>query len=179
MDRPITGYHQDDAGDWVAELSCGHSRHERHEPPFQQRPWVLTREGRAARIGVELACPACDLRELPAGLVHTRTAGPFDEGSIPPGLLRDHRTAAGVWAVLRVLSGCAGLRLETEPPIVAHLRAGDAEPIPPEVPHSVLLDGPVRFVVDFHARALSPASPAAAPAHGRGPAPRPRGRRRP
>jgi hypothetical protein len=59
VQRMITGYHQDEAGDWVAELSCGHTRHERHQPPFQVRPWVLTEQGRASRIGVQLPCSAC------------------------------------------------------------------------------------------------------------------------
>ena len=48
--RKITGFHPDEEGDWVAELECGHQQHVRHEPPWQVRPWVVTPEGRAARI---------------------------------------------------------------------------------------------------------------------------------
>lgn len=62
-DRAITGYHRDDAGDWVAELECGHAQHVRHEPPFQWREWVLRPETRAARIGTPLRCPLCDRAE--------------------------------------------------------------------------------------------------------------------
>jgi hypothetical protein len=58
--RLITGFHQDDTGDWVAELACGHQRHVRHQPPFFLRPWVVTEEGRRSRIGRELDCLWCD-----------------------------------------------------------------------------------------------------------------------
>ena len=57
--RAITGYHQDDEGHWVAELECGHGQHVRHDPPWQQRPWTLTAEGRAERIGTRLGCMRC------------------------------------------------------------------------------------------------------------------------
>ncbi|MBA3392802.1 MAG: DUF3565 domain-containing protein [Deltaproteobacteria bacterium] len=60
MQRAITGFHLDEHGDWVAELACGHGQHVRHKPPFQLRPWVVTAEGRASRIGVELTCVRCD-----------------------------------------------------------------------------------------------------------------------
>jgi hypothetical protein len=59
MDRSITGFHQDDADDWVAELECGHQQHVRHDPPWQVRPWVMTETGRKARIGTSLPCRVC------------------------------------------------------------------------------------------------------------------------
>jgi len=60
MRQPITGYHQDEEGHWVAELACGHGQHVRHDPPWQLRPWVITPEGRARFLGVELECVKCD-----------------------------------------------------------------------------------------------------------------------
>jgi len=57
--RRIVGFHQDEEGHWVAELECGHGRHVRHSPPWQERPWVLTPEGRAGRIGESLRCVKC------------------------------------------------------------------------------------------------------------------------
>ena len=60
MNHRITGFHQDEHRDWVAELACGHNQHVRHDPPFQTRPWVLTDEGRRSRLGLELACKKCD-----------------------------------------------------------------------------------------------------------------------
>jgi hypothetical protein len=58
--RRITGFHQDDERHWVAELECGHNQHVRHDPPWQQRPWVLTEEGRRSRAGETLNCVICD-----------------------------------------------------------------------------------------------------------------------
>jgi hypothetical protein len=57
--RAIVGFRQDDAGHWVAELACGHGQHVRHEPPWQQRPWVTSPEGRAAHLGTGLRCMRC------------------------------------------------------------------------------------------------------------------------
>jgi hypothetical protein len=57
--RAITGFHQDHEGHWVAELECGHGQHMRHDPPWQNRPWVLTPEGRARFIGIEIPCVKC------------------------------------------------------------------------------------------------------------------------
>jgi hypothetical protein len=60
MKRVIVGFDRDDVGDWVALLECGHRQHVRHRPPWQERPWVLTREGRQGRIGMPLNCVLCD-----------------------------------------------------------------------------------------------------------------------
>lgn len=60
MRQPITGYHTDEEGDWVAELACGHNQHVRHRPPFFNRPWVVTEAGRRAMLGFELGCKKCD-----------------------------------------------------------------------------------------------------------------------
>ncbi len=60
MKRAIVGFHQDEVGDWVAELACGHGQHVRHNPPLSNRPWVLTSAGRQRFIGFELECKKCD-----------------------------------------------------------------------------------------------------------------------
>jgi hypothetical protein len=57
--RRIFAYHQDELGDWVADLECGHSQHVRHDPPWQRRPWVITESGRAERLGTILYCVPC------------------------------------------------------------------------------------------------------------------------
>jgi hypothetical protein len=57
--RRIVGFHTDDEGHWVAELECGHTQHVRHDPPWQQRPWVTTPAGRAEHLGTELWCVRC------------------------------------------------------------------------------------------------------------------------
>lgn len=63
MKQKIVGYHQDDEGHWVARLACGHNQHVRHKPPFFDRPWVLTEEGRASMLGQELNCKKCERSE--------------------------------------------------------------------------------------------------------------------
>jgi mannose-6-phosphate isomerase-like protein (cupin superfamily) len=151
MRRTITGFRQDDEGDWVAELSCLHGQHVRHQPPFQDRAWTTTAEGRASRIGAELECPLCDRAELPDGLTVARTAR-FDDRSLPAGLRRDHRVAERTWAVLRVQSGRARFTMAVAPPIDRVLGAGDAQAIPPGVPHAVVPDGSVELTVDFLVR---------------------------
>jgi hypothetical protein len=65
MERPITSFHQDEQGEWVAELACGHQQHVRHQPPFNLRPWVLEAEGRQEHLGTPLHCRLCD-QHVPA-----------------------------------------------------------------------------------------------------------------
>ena len=149
MLRSITGFHQDEAGGWVAELSCLHGQHIRHNPPFQNRPWVLTDAGRAEHTGTDIACPLCDRAELPGGLELTRTAGPFDQDTIPPALRKDHVVGEGRWACLRVIEGTIGFQMATEPPIERRLTAGDHQPIPPGVVHHLGVEGPAVVAVDF------------------------------
>ena len=60
MDQPITGFHLDEHEHWVAELACGHFQHVRHDPPWINRPWTLTPEGRQATLGKTLPCRKCD-----------------------------------------------------------------------------------------------------------------------
>jgi hypothetical protein len=60
----IAGFHRDAEGDWVAELACGHSQHMRHRPPWQERPWVLSEQGRAEKLGSAIDCPLCDSNSL-------------------------------------------------------------------------------------------------------------------
>lgn len=60
MDRTIVTFDQDEVGDWVAMLDCGHRQHVRHNPPMSYRPWVLDPAGRARFIGFTLNCRICD-----------------------------------------------------------------------------------------------------------------------
>ncbi len=59
-ERRIVGFHTDEEQHWVADLECGHTQHVRHDPPWQVRPWVITDEGRRARLGVPLDCLLCE-----------------------------------------------------------------------------------------------------------------------
>jgi len=65
MQQAMSGFHQDEEGDWVAELVCGHFQHVRHRPPWINRPWVVTVEGRSQMLGYPLNCVKCDRQEPP------------------------------------------------------------------------------------------------------------------
>lgn len=60
MQQAIIGFHLDEENDWVADLACGHAQHVRHNPPWQNRPWVMTEEGRKEKVGVRLECKKCE-----------------------------------------------------------------------------------------------------------------------
>jgi hypothetical protein len=61
MKQKITGFHQDEFQHWVADLECGHTQHVRHDPPWQNRAWVETEQGRMQKTGFELDCVDCDI----------------------------------------------------------------------------------------------------------------------
>jgi tellurite resistance-related uncharacterized protein len=148
MQRRITEFVRDEHGDWVVALDCGHRQHARHNPPFTNRPWVVTEEGRAEQLGKEWPCALCDRFELPSAFVAYKRTPEFDQTTVPPGLLRDHSTKRGVWAQIRVLEGV----LRYHVPSLA--RQFDITPDAPgiviaEVVHYVEPLGPVRFYVEF------------------------------
>lgn len=60
MQSAIINYHLDEEKHWVAELECGHFQHVRHNPPWQNRPWVTSENGRQAKLGELLECIKCD-----------------------------------------------------------------------------------------------------------------------
>jgi hypothetical protein len=60
MQQAIIGFVLDDEQHWVAKLACGHNQHVRHTPPWQNRPWVLTEDGRNEKLGIMLECKFCD-----------------------------------------------------------------------------------------------------------------------
>jgi tellurite methyltransferase len=149
MRRAIRGFRTDDVGDWVAVLSCGHPQHVRHQPPFQERPWVTTEEGRRGKLGQPLDCVRCDACELPADAELYRATEVFTEASMPRALAHRHATREGVWGRIVVLSGrlryvCAALRIDDE---LAPDRPGV---VVPEVEHRVEPLGAVRFRVELH-----------------------------
>ncbi len=150
--RPITGFHQDDDLDWVAELSCGHGQHVRHKPPFWTRPWVLTAEGRAEKIGTSLPCVLCERFELPKGMVAYKRTADFTARTIPAALTANHSTKPGVWGLLHVVEG--EVRYIVEPPLAREVVVTPEQPavIVPEVLHRVVPGDTARFFVEFHRR---------------------------
>jgi hypothetical protein len=43
-----------------SDLECGHRRHMRHQPPWEDRPWVMTPEGRRRWLDTEVECRTCE-----------------------------------------------------------------------------------------------------------------------
>lgn len=66
MQQAIVGFHLDEEGHWVADLACGHGQHVRHDPPWQNRPWVLTEQGRKEKLGGMLECKKCEEKNCSA-----------------------------------------------------------------------------------------------------------------
>jgi tellurite resistance-related uncharacterized protein len=157
MHRLITGYHRDEVGDWVAELSCGHGQHVRHRPPFQPREWIAEPECRTSRLGTPLDCPWCDGAELPEGLELVRSSRTWDERTVPAGHLRAHRIAAGTWGRITVHGGELRFVAQTEPAIDVVLGPGAVQAIPPEVAHEVQPSWAARFSIDFFSFRHDPA----------------------
>lgn len=64
MQQAIIGFHLDDEQHWVADLACEHTQHVRHTPPWQNRPWVMTKQGRKEKLGMMLECKKCDEKDF-------------------------------------------------------------------------------------------------------------------
>jgi tellurite methyltransferase len=152
MQRPMRGFHQDAESHWVAELSCGHAQHVRHQPPFTLRPWMLTLEGRTGRLGQSLDCVACDRRELPQGYAPYKQTPVFTQATVPAGLLRQHELEAGVWAFIHVVSGTLEYAIAGEHGAGQIVRAGERAVVLPEIEHRVAPLGEVAFFVEFWRR---------------------------
>ena len=89
-------------------------------------------------------------QQLPDGLELQRTTPTFDETSTPRGLRAAHAVADGVWCRLIVESGSLGFVFEDTLDEVHTVTAGQRQVIPPARRHHVVIDGPVRFAVEFH-----------------------------
>jgi len=108
---------------------------------------VLTPEGRAEKIGVELDCAFCDMPALPTtAQVYKRTAT-FNGDSIPAALRRDHSTRRGTWGRIVIESGTLLYEIAEDAAWV--LRPGITGVIAPEQTHRVEPVGPVQFFVEF------------------------------
>jgi tellurite methyltransferase len=110
---------------------------------------VLDADGRAARLGLPLECPLCDRAELPQGVHLVRTSRQWNQHTMPVGLTRAHRLAAGTWGRIVVYEGRLRFKAQTQPEVDTVLRAGWHQGIPPEVEHEVQPLGEVRFSIDF------------------------------
>jgi len=146
MDTTIIGFHPDELGDWVAELGCGHGQHMRHQPPWQMRPWVMTAEGREAKLGEHIECSLCDAICIPSGAREYKRTAVFTEASLPSGLLSEHRTKANTWGRIVVTEGRLDYHVRGR---VQALYPGKIGIVEPEIPHRVMPHGTMRMHVEF------------------------------
>ena len=86
---------------------------------------------------------------LPAGLTAYKRTPIFDQDSLPAGLRREHRTKAGVWALIHVVEGSLLYRI-LDPPGEQILTVGTPGIVSPEQPHEVTPLGAMRMFVEFY-----------------------------
>jgi len=91
------------------------------------------------------------LVETPDALRWVRTTPIWDQDTMPAGLRRAHRIAAGTWGRIVVHEGRLRFAAVTNPAIEIELGAGVTQAIPPGVEHEVEPLGAVRFAVEFFA----------------------------
>ena len=73
----------------------------------------------------------------------------FTETTPPDALRNEHRTKAGTWGLLRVLEGEVRLHF-TGAPNPLRVTVNNPAMIPPDAPHHVEVDGPMRMQVEFY-----------------------------
>ncbi len=96
-------------------------------------------------------CPLCQMPALPPGAREYRRSATFTEVNVPAGLLQNHRTKAGTWALVVVEAG--ELEYTIESPLSTFLLTPQLPGvIAPTVSHRVKVLGPVRFYVAFLAQ---------------------------
>lgn len=86
---------------------------------------------------------------LPAGLTAYKRTPTFDQDTLPAGLRREHRTKAGVWALIHVVEGSLRYRI-LEPASEEILTVGTPGVVRPEQPHEVEPLGVMRMFVEFY-----------------------------
>lgn len=91
-----------------------------------------------------------NMKTLPADVTLYKTTPEFNQDTVPAGLKRNHTTAANVWGRIVVREGSLRYAIE-EPEMELHL-LGPATPgiVEPQIAHHVVIDGPVRFCVEFY-----------------------------
>ncbi len=90
------------------------------------------------------------VHQLPDNATFVRVTPTFDSTTVPAGLLKAHRVAAGAWGRLVVHTGMVRLVFEASADAVVDVDAGGVAVIPPELLHHVELGDGATFAVEFH-----------------------------
>jgi tellurite resistance-related uncharacterized protein len=91
------------------------------------------------------------MKTLPTDVRPYRRTPEFTEATIPRGLLRDHATKPGVWAVIHVTRGALDYHILEPAPEQHRLTPDNVGIVEPEMRHHVAPLGPVQLYVEFHA----------------------------
>lgn len=90
-------------------------------------------------------------RAMPADLTYYNRTPVFTRKNVPAALLAAHSVKAGVYGLIRVLSGRLFYRLEDESNACVTACAGEDIVVEPEIRHRVeLLDPDTAFRVEFY-----------------------------
>lgn len=92
---------------------------------------------------------------LPANVHAYKRTPEFDQDSIPKGLLNQHATKVGVWALIHVLAGRLKYHISATGEVF-ELTPQQQGVIEPQVLHHVEPVGAVRFLVEFYAASERP-----------------------
>lgn len=93
---------------------------------------------------------------LPEGFVQLRKIGPFDQTTLPQGLLAEHRLKPQRWGRLNLIEGSVTLAWD-DGSGRANILQGPAEAvIPPEVPHHLEFEEDFLLEITFFAQEQSP-----------------------
>lgn len=150
MQREIIDFYLDEEGDWVALLSCHHGQHVRHQPPFVNRPWVITGEGRDAMLGTRLNCVRCDRLELPDQMELVQRTDECTHEDAPEELIAGLATKPGIWTRILIQEG--QLVCHVGEPFSCQLIGTPLQEvlIPPEVLYSIEPNPPLRFYLEYY-----------------------------
>lgn len=87
---------------------------------------------------------------LPPGAACYRHLGPFDERTIPRGLLSEHRLKPDVWGILTIEAGTIMFVWDDDVQDRSALVVGDQLIVPPRVPHHLEIVGLVSLSLAFY-----------------------------
>ncbi|MDA1372560.1 MAG: DUF1971 domain-containing protein [Proteobacteria bacterium] len=89
------------------------------------------------------------MKEIPESATSYKKTPEFTEATVPAGLLKAHQTKAGTWGKINVTEGQLLYRVlepEFEEVLLSSEKYGVVEPT---ILHEVVLEGRVRFHVEF------------------------------
>lgn len=92
-----------------------------------------------------------DMPTLPPDVVPYKRTKSFTECTVPQGLLADHQTKVGTWAVISVEEGVLLYRISEPGHKGVHRLSPEVQGIVhPQHKHHIELQGTVRFYVEFY-----------------------------